>query len=135
MVLYNHDRNRVLGRILRAWVENNRGYAEIEFDTDADAETIRQKVASGTLKGVSVGYRVDSWEEVKAGATSADGKYTGPCSIARHWMPYEVSIVSVPANATVGVGREFSEDELEATRLRERQLQINKNRLRLTKEA
>ena len=39
------------------------------------------------LRGVSVGYRVDNWEEVTAGGTSVDGRFTGPCSIARHWLP------------------------------------------------
>ncbi len=105
-LLYNHNRDKVIGKILRAWVENGRGCAEVEFDGDEASETIFQKVASGTLKGVSVGYRVDSWEEVMPGKQSADGKYTGPCSIARKWTPLEISIVSVPADATVGVGRE-----------------------------
>ena len=66
VVLFNHDRNAVLGKITRAWIEDNRGKAEIAFDDDEFAETIRKKVAGGTLRGVSVGYRVDSWEEVTA---------------------------------------------------------------------
>ena len=82
---------------------------------------------SGTLKTTSVRYSVDSWEEVTAGGTSADGRFTGPCSIARHWLPYEVSIVSVPADATVGVGRELESEKRHAVSLCERQLQINKN--------
>ena len=130
VVLFNHDRNAVLGKITRAWIEDDRGKAEIEFDDDELAETIRKKVAGGTLRGVSVGYQVDSWEEVKAGGTSADGRFTGPCSIARHWLPYEVSIVSVPADATVGVGRELESEKRCAVSLCERQLQINKNHLR-----
>ena len=59
VVLYNHNRDKVLGKILRAWVENSRGYAEIEFDQDTEADVIYQKVAGGTLKGVSVGYMVE----------------------------------------------------------------------------
>ena len=65
-MLFNHDRNRVVGKILRAWVENGRGKAEIEFDEDEESEKIYQKVKSGTLKGISVGYTVDSWEDVMA---------------------------------------------------------------------
>ena len=107
VVLFNHKRDEVIGKITRAWIENNRGQAEIEFDTDDQSEMIRQKVDSGTLKGVSVGYQVDSWEEVMPGKSSADGRFTGPCSIARKWTPYEISIVSVPADSTVGVGREM----------------------------
>ena len=139
-VLFNHDRDEVVAKILRAWVDGGRGYAEIEFDSDEESEKIYQKVASGTLKGVSVGYTVSSWEEVAAGKQSADGRFTGPCSIARSWAPLEISIVSVPADPTVGVGREMdplSESapdtpETEpghADDLRARQLQINLNSL------
>ena len=66
VLLFNHDVDRVVGRVIRAWLENNRGMAEVEFDTDADAEKVFSKVQSGTLKTTSVRYRVDSWEEVRA---------------------------------------------------------------------
>ena len=105
VVLFNHNRDAVIGKIERAWLENGRGEAEITFDTDEESEKIYQKVKNGTLKGVSVGYLVDSWEEVMPNKKSADGRFTGPCSIARKWVPYEISIVSVPADASVGVGR------------------------------
>lgn len=127
VLLFNHDVNRVLGKVLRAWVENGRGYAEVEFDTDGDAEKIFGKVASGTLKTTSVRYTVDTWETVKAGAATADGRFAGPCEIARRWTPLEVSIVSVPADATVGVGR--SEGDGLDLSLYERQIQININRM------
>lgn len=105
VVLFNHDRNAVIGKIDQAWVENGRGEAEITFDSDEESKKIYQKVKGGTLKGVSVGYLVDSWEEVMPNKQSADGRFTGPCSIARRWTPHEISIVSVPADPTVGVGR------------------------------
>lgn len=106
-VLYNHDRNAVVGKILRAWIEDGRGRAEIEFDDDENSEVIRQKVAGGTLKGVSVGYIVEEWEEVLQGKQSKDGRFSGPVDIAKKWTPFEISIVSVPADPTVGVGREL----------------------------
>ena len=127
VVLFNHDTDRVVGKVIRAWVENNRGMAEIEFDSDDDAEKIFSKVAAGTLKTTSVRYAVDAWEEVKAGATSADGRFNGPCMIARKWTPLEVSIVSVPADATVGVGRaDAGPPDLSVY---ERQIQINNNKM------
>ncbi|MCD8204504.1 MAG: HK97 family phage prohead protease [Coprobacillus sp.] len=134
VVLYNHNRDDVLGRINRAWIEDGRGKAEIEFDDDEMAETIYQKVKSGTLKGVSVGYIINSIEEVAAGKTSADGRFTGPCEIARTWEPLEVSIASVPADPTVGVGREYQAPETDnhvkcAPSISARQLQININKL------
>lgn len=132
VLLFNHKRDAVLGKINRAWLEGSRGYAEVEFDSDDASEVIYQKVKSGTLKGVSVGYRIESIEEVMPGKTSADGRFTGPCDIARRWEPFEISIVSVPADPTVGVGREFDADdgprEKRAPSLRERQLQINLNK-------
>jgi HK97 family phage prohead protease len=136
-LLFNHNRDVVIGKVNKAWIEDNRGCAEVEFDTDAEAEKIYQKVVSGTLKGVSVAYQIDSWEEVLPNKISADGRFTGPASIARKWTPYEVSIVSVPADPTVGVGRDINdnipkESNKESIRTLdyfERQLQINKNHI------
>ena len=104
-VLFNHDRDYVLGKVIEAWVENRRGKAKIRFDEDAEAEKIFRKVMSGTLKGVSVGYTIDNWEKVEQGKKSIDGRFEGECYIATRWMPTEISIVSVPADESVGVGR------------------------------
>lgn len=110
-LLFNHDVDKVIGKIEKAWVENNRGKAIVKFDDDEESEKIYQKVKSGTLKATSVRYSVDVWEDVENGAVSSDGRFQGPCSIATRWMPYEISIVSVPADPTVGVGRSFSEED------------------------
>lgn len=112
VVLFNHDRDRVIGRVLSVRLDEatHRLRAVIQFDEDEESERVYQKVRSGTLKGVSVGYAVDVWEEVKAGATSTNGRFMGPCEVATRWTPYELSIVSVPADATVGVGRSFTEN-------------------------
>jgi HK97 family phage prohead protease len=129
-VLFNHNRDIVIGKIEKAWVENNRGNAEVEFDTDEESEKIYQKVKNGVLKGVSVGYRIVVWEEVGANKNSTDGRFSGPCEIAKKWFPYEISIVSVPADATVGVGRDLESDFIishASLSLYERQIQINKN--------
>ena len=128
VVLFNHDRDKVVGKIDRAWIDGGRGYAEITFDTDDASEKIYQKVQGGTLKGVSVGYMVESWEEVMPNKQSQDGRFTGPCSIAKKWAPYEVSIVSVPADPTVGVGRSLDNSGVDdAYEIRLRQLQYNQN--------
>ena len=127
-LLYNHNRDAVIGRVIRAWTENNRGCAEVEFDTDAESEKIYQKVKSGSLKGVSVGYIISNTEQVKSGQASSDGRFMGPCEVARRWCPLEVSIVSVPADGTVGVGRSM-EDSIAPLDIFERQLQINKNKI------
>lgn len=128
-LLFNHDRNKVIGKIQRAWIENERGNAEIEFDTDSESETIYQKVKSGTLKGVSVGYTVTVWEFVENNTNSVDGRFQGPCDIAKKWTPFEISIVSVPADPTVGVGRELEKEKYQTLSYYEAQLQVNKNLL------
>ena len=130
VLLFNHNRDKVIGKIGRAWIESQRGMAEVEFDSDEESEVIFQKVKSGTLKGVSVGYKIGVIEEVMPGKISTDGRFAGPCDVAREWMPYEISIVSVPADATVGVGRELKGNPQAPETLScfEAQLQINKNR-------
>ena len=132
-VLFNHHRDQVVAKILSVDIVGNRGEAEIEFDDDELSEIIFKKVKSGTLKGVSVGYVVYRYETVKEGKKSSDGRFTGPCNIATSWEPFEISIVSVPADPTVGVGRELeavqqrqAADDLEIYRA---QLKINQNLL------
>lgn len=129
VVLFNHDRDKVIGKIENAWIEENRGKAKIKFDSDDDAKVIMEKVATGTLKGVSVGYVIDNYEVVEKGKTSTDGRFEGPCYIARKWTPLEISIVSIPADSTVGVGRAFEEGTKNniVVNLYEKQITINKN--------
>ena len=111
VVLFNHDRDKVIGKVNNARIEGDRGKATIEFDDDDFSASIKKKVDNGTLKAVSVGYLVKEWEEVEKGKTSKDGRFKGRCVIAKKWLPYEISIVSVPADSTVGVGRTMEEEE------------------------
>lgn len=127
VVLFNHDRDKVVGKITQCGIENSRGTAVVEFDDDEFSDMIFHKVKSGTLKGVSVGYMVDVWEEVGAGKYSQDGRFAGPCSVAVRWTPFEISIVSVPADPTVGVGR--SEGSTTGLNLAECQIKINKSKI------
>lgn len=107
VVLFNHDPDKVLGKILdvRMDEQQHKIYATIEFDRDEFAENIWQKVLNKTLRGVSVGYSVQVWEEVSEGVTSQNGRFVGECLIAARWSALEISIVSVPADANVGIGR------------------------------
>lgn len=114
-VLFHHGRDNNLGsmpiaKIEKAWIENNRGKAIIVFDNDEDSEKVYQKVIGGSLKGVSAGYNVTSWEEVSPGATSSNGRFIGPCSVALRWELIEISVEPTPADPTVGVGRAITTD-------------------------
>ena len=61
-------------------------------------------VKDGFIRGVSVGYRVNEWTLIEKGHKSEDG-IEGPAWIATRWEVFEASIVTVPADASVGVGR------------------------------
>ena len=98
VVLYNHMRDEVIGRVLDVSISDGRGRATIAFDKDSESQRIADKVRAGTLRGVSVAYSVDRTERV-----CADGEVTQ--LYVRHWTPMEISIVSIPADTTVGVGR------------------------------
>lgn len=109
-VLFNHDRDAVVGHIEKVWLEDNRGKALVRFDTDEQSETIFQKVQSGTLQGVSVGYAIYRYEVLEDEDTkSTNGRFNGPAYVVTDWEPLEISIVSVPADPTVGVGRSAEE--------------------------
>lgn len=111
VVLFNHNSDLPIGRILSVELdeEAHKTRATIELDTDETSELVYQKIRSGTLKGVSVGYRVHDWEELEEDETSENGRFVGPAYIATKWEPYEISIVSVPADPDVGVGRQMEE--------------------------
>ena len=109
-VLFNHDRDAVVGHIEKVWLEDNRGKALVRFDTDEQSETIFQKVQSGTLQGVSVGYAINRYEVLEDEDTkSTNCRFNGPAYVVTDWEPLEISIVSVPADPTVGVGRSAEE--------------------------
>ena len=109
-VLFNHDRDAVVGHVEKVWLEDNRGKALVRFDTDEQSETIFQKVQSGTLQGVSVGYAIYRYEVLEDEETkSTNGRFNGPAYVVTDWEPLEISIVSVPADPTVGVGRSAEE--------------------------
>lgn len=105
-VLFNHDRDAVVGHIEKVWIEDSRGKALVRFDEDEQSDAIFKKVQSGTLQGVSVGYAINRYEVLEDDSTtSTNGRFTGPAYVITDWEPLEISIVSVPADPTVGVGR------------------------------
>ena len=82
-LLFHHGRDAgygslPVGRILSVGVKDQRGTAVVEFDTDEKSELIYQKVKSGSIKGVSVGYTIGVYEEVKAGQLSTNQRFKGP---------------------------------------------------------
>ena len=114
VALFNHDRSAVIGHIDKAWIEGNRGKAIVRFDEDDESEKIYQKVIKGTLQGVSVGYSISRYEElIDSDSKSSNGRFTGPAYVITYWDPLEISVVYVPADPTVGVGRSVEDNEEE----------------------
>lgn len=98
-VLVNHDWDDQVGVVERIEIgEDRRGRAVVRFGRGARAEEIFQDVVDGIRKHVSVGYMVHKVE-----VESREGM---PDLVrVTDWEPYEVSMVTVPADPTVGVGR------------------------------
>ena len=94
-LLFNHDPDRVLGVVERAWIDDKkkRGYAKVRFSRNKAAQEVLDDVRDGILRGVSFGYSIDEMQE-------RDG-----AMVATRWQPYEISVVSIPADPSVGVGR------------------------------
>jgi hypothetical protein len=107
VLLWNHKSDVPIGSIEKVWIDESsrKGRALVRFDDDEESDRIYRKVLAGSLKSVSVGYRVENWEKVPAGGTSSNGRFAGPCYVGTRWEGLEISIVSVPADPSVGVNR------------------------------
>ena len=95
-LLVDHDPRDHIGTIVKASIDSDRrGRAVVRFGRSARAEEVYQDVLDGIRKHISVGYRIHSMEEDRKTETFT----------ANDWEPYEASLVSIPADASVGVGR------------------------------
>ena len=105
--LMEHNRNDQIGVVERAWIDDDKkGRAVVKFSKSARAEEIFQDVKDGIRRLVSVGYRIHEMDSEKLSG--------GRESIrATDWEPYELSLVSIPADDTVGVGRGMENEETE----------------------
>ncbi len=97
-VLVDHSGDQV-GSVVSARIDADRvGRAVIRFSRSARGEDLFQDVVDRIRTKISVGYRILRYEiEERAGELDK--------IFAREWQPYEISLVGVPADATVGVGR------------------------------
>lgn len=104
-LLMDHNVRDQIGVVESVTIEGGRGRAKVRFSRSARANEIFQDVVDGIRRLVSVGYRVHRTETTKR----ADG-----VELVRvtDWEPFEISLVSVPADDSVGVGRsEITPDE------------------------
>lgn len=87
----------VLGRVTAARLERGRGYATLQFSTAADVEPVWQRIADGTLRAVSVGYRVHRYEP-RPDTGSGETVHR-----AVDWEPFEISVVPIPVDRDAAV--------------------------------
>lgn len=107
-LLIDHDPRNQVGVIEEVTVGADRkGRAVVRFGRSAKAEEIFQDVVDGIRKNVSCGYEVF---EMKLERTQENGP-----DVYRvvKWEPFEISLVSIPADISVGVGRGEGQEERE----------------------
>ncbi|EBU0067936.1 phage major capsid protein [Salmonella enterica] len=101
-LLFNHEFDNHIGVVVPGSAridEDGVGRALVQFSKVGQlANETYDKVKEGTMSKVSVGYTV-----LEGYADFSKGVY-----YVTKWQPYEISIVSVPADSSVGVGRSLN---------------------------
>ncbi|EBS8636230.1 major capsid protein [Salmonella enterica] len=101
-LLFNHEFDNHIGVVVPGSAridEDGVGRALVQFSKVGQlANETYDKVKEGTMSKVSVGYTV-----LEGHADFSKGVY-----YVTKWQPYEISIVSVPADSSVGVGRSLN---------------------------
>ncbi|ELQ6047320.1 phage major capsid protein [Cronobacter sakazakii] len=91
-VLFNHDRDHLIGRVLSARIDSDKvGRAVLQISNASEKEW--EQINEGVLTHISFGYTVN------------DYRIEGNIIYVTRFTPYEISLVTVPADCTAGVGR------------------------------
>lgn len=107
-LLLDHDMERQIGVIESVELSADKKLrAKVRFGRSQLAQEVFQDVVDGIRSNISVGYRINKVEH----NTSKD-EYR-----VTRWTPLEVSVVSIPADPTVGVGRSAVASEPKPTKV------------------
>lgn len=91
-VLFNHNRDDLIGAVVDARVDADRvGRATLRISSTANDEW--EMIQEGVLTHISIGYNINDYQ--------IDGNNI----YVTNYEIYEISLVTVPADPTVGVGR------------------------------
>ena len=102
-LLCDHDTRDQIGVIESVQLGADRvARAVVRFGKSERAEEVFRDVVDGIRRNVSVGYQIHQ-------AVLVETKDDQDTYRVTDWEPYEVSLVSVPADASVGVGRSAQE--------------------------
>jgi HK97 family phage prohead protease len=93
-LLFNHNPDDVIGMVDSGDVRDKRLFVEAHLFDTARAREVGAMLEGG-LRNVSVGYRIHDAEE---------DRKTNEIRVT-DWEPYEASVVSIPADQSVGFGR------------------------------
>jgi HK97 family phage major capsid protein/HK97 family phage prohead protease len=99
-LLWMHDWDKHAGRIVNVELVDGKILIDVKFSRSQLGQEKMQDLDDGIIREVSVGYQVHKWERMD-----------GESYRVTDWEPYEASLVTVPADITVGVGR--SQEEIE----------------------
>jgi len=97
-LLMDHNTTDQIGVVDNVSIADRKGRALVRFGNSARANEIFQDVTEGIRKNVSVGYRVHKM-------VMEESNDSGEIFRVTDWEPLEVSMVSVPADNSIGVGR------------------------------
>ena len=101
-LLVGHHPDDLVGVIEEVTIgDDKKGRAVVRFGQSTRAEEVFKDVLDGIRTNVSVGYFIEKVTEISREDET-------PVYRVTRWRPIEVSLVSVPADTTVGVGREHS---------------------------
>jgi HK97 family phage major capsid protein/HK97 family phage prohead protease len=105
-VLWMHNWDDQRGVIDSASVVDRKGRALLRFSRSEDGSELFQDIIDGIVSKVSVGYLVNDLKLVE----ERDGVDVYRIT---NWQPYEISMVSVPADSSVGVGRSAEKPQVD----------------------
>ena len=102
-LLFQHDPDKIVGVVERAYIKDKRGYAKVKMANNDLGREMQELIKDGILRNVSFGYRINSMETDNS---------TDPITYrATSYQPFEISLVTVPADQSVGIGRTLTISE------------------------
>lgn len=89
-----------IGAVEKAWLEDGRLQADLVISRRDALADLRQDIADGLVRNVSIGYSIDERTLTRANGENKPDEYR-----VTKWTPFEISLVDIPADHTVGLGR------------------------------